>query len=44
MNAVQLNAEKEFLEKLDRGESDTAEGKGTRFSNLDDMHAWPNAL
>ena len=37
-------SEKEFFEKLDRAEKDIAEGKGTSFSNLDDMHAWLNAL
>lgn len=39
-----LMTEKEFYGKLDRAEREIAEGKGTTFTNLDDMHAWLNAL
>lgn len=37
-------SEEEFYGKLDRAEREIAEGKGTRFSNLEDMHAWLNSL
>ena len=39
-----LMTEDEFFAKLDRAEREIAEGKGTRFTNLDDMHAWLNSL
>ena len=39
-----LMTKDEFFAKLDRAEKDIAEGKGIRFSNLDDMHAWLNSL
>ncbi len=39
-----LMSEEEFYGKLDRAEREIAEGKGTRFSNLEDMHAWLNSL
>ena len=39
-----LMTEEEFFAKLDRAEREIAEGKGTRFTNLDDMHAWLNSL
>ena len=34
----------QYLAKLDRAEKDIAQGKGTRFTNLEDMHAWLNSL
>ena len=39
-----LMTEEEFYAKLDRAEREIAEGKGTSFTNLDDMHAWLNSL
>jgi len=39
-----LMSEEEFYGKLNRAEREIAEGKGTRFSNLEDMHAWLNSL
>lgn len=39
-----LMTKEEFFAKLDRAEKDIAEGKGIRFSNLDDMHRWLNSL
>ena len=43
-NDPTLMTEKEFMAKLDRAERDIAEGKGTTFVNLDDMHSWLNSL
>ena len=39
-----LMTEKEFFAKLDHAEREIAEGKGTSFTNLDDMHAWLNHI
>ncbi len=39
-----LMTKEEFYAKLNRAEKDLAEGKGKTFTNLDDMHAWLNAL
>lgn len=39
-----LMTKEEFYAKLDRAEREIAEGKGTSFTNLDDMHAWLNSL
>ena len=39
-----LMTEQEFYGKLDRAEREIAEGKGTTFTNLDDMHDWLNSL
>jgi hypothetical protein len=39
-----LMTEEAFYAKLDRAEREIAEGKGTSFTNLDDMHAWLNSL
>lgn len=37
-------SKEEFFSKLDRVEREIAEGKGTRFTNLEDMHTWLNSL
>ena len=39
-----LMTKEEFFAKLDRAVKDIAEGKGIRFSNLDDMYRWLNSL
>ena len=39
-----LMTKEEFFAKLDRAVKDIAEGKGIRFSNLDDMQRWLNSL
>ena len=37
-------SKEEFFSKLDRAEREIAEGKGTRFTNLEDMYTWLNSL
>ncbi len=34
----------EFFAKIERAEKDIADGKGTTFTNKDDMNAWLNSL
>ncbi len=34
----------EFFHMLDKAEKDIAEGKGTTFTNREDMNAWLNSL
>ena len=34
----------EFFARVDKAERQIAEGKGTTFTNLDDMNKWLNAL
>lgn len=37
-------SKEEFYGKLDRAEREIAEGKGTKFTDLEAMHAWLNSL
>ena len=39
-----LMTREEFMVRVDRAEKHIAEGKGTTFHNLDDMHAWLSTL
>lgn len=39
-----LMTKEQFFAKLEHAERDIAEGKGKTFTNMDDMHAWLNAL
>lgn len=39
-----LMSEEEFFAKLDRAERDIAAGKGTTFTDMDEMNAWLNSL
>ncbi|MBQ9666816.1 MAG: hypothetical protein IJV33_10150 [Bacteroidaceae bacterium] len=34
----------EFFARVDKAEREIAEGKGTTFTNLDDMNRWLNSL
>ncbi len=34
----------EFYARVDKAEKEIAEGKGTTFTNKDDMNAWLNSL
>ena len=39
-----LMTKEQFFARVDKAEKDLAEGKGKTFTNMDDMHAWLNAL
>ncbi|UKK48101.1 hypothetical protein L6475_12980 [Prevotella sp. E9-3] len=39
-----LMTKEEFFAKIERAEKDIADGKGTTFTNKDDMNAWLNSL
>ncbi len=39
-----LLSKEEFFARLDKAEKDIAEGKGTTFTDRDEMNAWLNSL
>ena len=39
-----LLSKEEFFARIDKAEEDIAQGKGTTFTNRDDMNAWLNSL
>lgn len=39
-----LMTKDEFFARIDKAEKEIAEGKGTTFTNIDDMNAWLNSL
>ena len=39
-----LMTKEEFFAKIERAEKDIADGKGTTFTNKDDMNAWLSSL
>lgn len=39
-----LMTKEEFFARIDKAEKDIADGKGTTFTNKDDMNAWLNSL
>ena len=39
-----LMTKEEFFARIDKAEKEIADGKGTTFTNKDDMNAWLNSL
>ncbi len=39
-----LLSKEEFFARIDKAEEDIAQGKGTTFTNRDDMNDWLNSL
>ena len=39
-----LMTKEEFFARVDEAEKEIAEGKGTTFTNLEEMNAWLNSL